>query len=56
MAKTVYENNEVEITVENFDEFEAKINVNGKNLIWISRDDAEKFRSELCEVLERYRI
>jgi hypothetical protein len=56
MAKTVYSNNDVEITIESFDEFEAKVNVNGENLIWISTEDETDFRNELRALLDRYRI
>lgn len=56
MAKTVYSNNDVEITIESFDESEAKVNVNGENLIWISREDENEFRCELRALLDKYRI
>jgi hypothetical protein len=56
MALTIYENNDVEITSERQDEHECKINVNGQNLIWISREDEMEFKRELSELLDRYRI
>jgi hypothetical protein len=56
MAKTIYQNNDVEITMETFDEYETKINVNGKNLIWISKDEESNFKKDLADVLDKYRI
>ena len=56
MGKTLYENNDVEITLQPVDEFEAKVNVNGKNLIWISVTEAESFQRELADLLDKYRI
>lgn len=52
----IYENNDVEITSEKQDEFETKINVNGKNLIWISLSELENFKKELTELIDKYRI
>jgi len=54
--KTVYHNNDVEITSERQDQYETKINVNGKNLIWISNDEEVEFIRELSNLLDRYRI
>lgn len=56
MPRIIYENNSVQITSERQDEFEAKINVNGQNLIWISRENETEFQEELSELLDRYRI
>lgn len=56
MARTIYENNDVEITSETVDEYEAKINCNGENLIWISAETEPDFRRELKELLDKYRI
>jgi hypothetical protein len=56
MAHTIYANNDVEITVERVDAWEGKVNVNGKNLIWISITEAEKFQTELTNLLDKYRI
>lgn len=53
---TVYSNNSVEITSEVVDVHEVKINVNGANLMWISAEDAEKFKEELTDLLNKYRI
>jgi hypothetical protein len=38
------------------DEAEAKVNINGENLIWISRSEKEQFVKELTELLDKYRI
>lgn len=56
MEKTLYENNDVEITLQQVDKFEAKVNVNGQNLIWISITEAEAFQRELADLLDKYRI
>ena len=56
MARTIYSNNSVEITVEIVDSHEAKVNVNGENLIWISRDQLEDFEHALTNLLDNYRI
>lgn len=56
MAKTVFYNNDVEITIERVDEHESKVNVNGENLIWISSENENEFKNELSELLNRYRI
>lgn len=53
---TIYHNNDVEITIETVDIKESKINVNGSNLIWISRDDQDAFKNELTNLLDKYRI
>ena len=54
--KTIYQNNSVEIQLEVVDEYESKVNVNGKNLIWICNEDADSFIDELSAVLKHYRI
>ena len=56
MTKTVYFNNDVEITIEQVDAAESKVNVNGENLIWISSEDESEFKKELSNLLDRYRI
>jgi hypothetical protein len=56
MSNTIYQNNDVEITVERVDFHESKINVNGHNLIWISAIEQEDFRHELSALLDKYRI
>jgi len=56
MGKTIYENNDVEILSERQDEYEAKININGQNLIWISLSEEENFKRELTDLLDKYRI
>jgi len=53
---SIYQNNEVEITYEIMPPMEAKINVNGENLIWISIVDIDEFKNDLSEVLDKYRI
>lgn len=53
---TVYENNEVEITIDRVDNYESTVNVNGENLIWISSQDADNFKWELRELLDSYKI
>lgn len=56
MARTIYQNNEVCIAIERVDEYEAKVNCNGENLIWISISEQDGFEKELNELLDRYRI
>ncbi len=56
MSNTIYHNNDVEITIERVDFAEAKINVNGQNLMWISVSEQEDFRHELSALLDKYRI
>jgi len=59
MAKTIYENNDVEIILNNTDEWESEVNVktSGKgNLIVISAMEKNEFIQELRELLDRYRI
>lgn len=53
---TIYENNDVLIETERVNELECKVQVNGKNLIWISREDEPEFREQLSELLDRFRI
>lgn len=53
---TIFENNDVEITSERVDRYETKINVNGKNMIWISAAQEEEFERELTAVLQKYMI
>jgi len=52
----VYQNNSVEIEIENVDTYESKVNCNGENLIWISNDERDKFIEELTALLDKYRI
>lgn len=54
--ETIYENNEVSIKIEQVDKYECKVNVNDKNLIWISIEDVSEFKNELCSVLDKFRI
>lgn len=56
MARSIYSNNDVNIEMEFVDGCEAKINCNGKNLIWISAEDSEAFKRELAELMDKYRI
>lgn len=56
MGLTIYENNDVEITSKDANKDECKIDVNGKNLIWISKTEESDFKRELNDVLDRYRI
>ena len=56
MARTIYQNNDVLIELERVGEYELKVNCNGENLIWISKDDESKFQKELNELLDKYRI
>lgn len=43
MARTIYENIGVEFVLEEIDEYEAKIKVNDKTLIYISREQEAEF-------------
>ena len=52
----IYINNEVQIEIVRVDSDESKVNVNGKNLIWISSQDGDKFEKELKELLDKYSI
>lgn len=52
----IYQNNDVEITLEAEPPYEYKVNVNGENLIWISSDTADEFKKDLSELLDRHRI
>lgn len=56
MEETIYQNNDVTITAKVVDTFESKININGDNLIWISRQEQSNFKKELTELLDKYRI
>lgn len=56
MAKTIYQNNSVEITIDRQNSLESEVNVNGQNLIWISNSEEEEFIKELNSVLDKYRI
>lgn len=56
MEDIIYQNNDVTITAKAVDTFESKINVNGENLIWISRQEQSNFKKELSELLDKYRI
>lgn len=56
MEDIIYQNNDVTITAKAVDTFESKINVNGENLIWISRQEQSNFKKELSELLDNYRI
>lgn len=56
MEDTIYQNNEVKITYEVVDTHEAKINVNGENLIWISRETKDEFVEQLKNLLDNFRI
>lgn len=56
MARSIYNNNEVNITIDRVDDYEAKVDVNGKNLIWISREQQEEFEKALTDLLDKYRI
>lgn len=56
MEDIIYQNNDVTITAKVVDTFESKINVNGENLIWISRQEQSSFKKELSELLDNYRI
>ncbi len=52
----IYQNNDVTITTEVVDTHESKVNINGENLMWISRSEESEFKRELSELLDRYRI
>lgn len=56
MAGTIYQNNDVVIILEPVDSHEAKVNINGKNLMWISLQEADEFKRELSALLDKYRI
>lgn len=53
---TIYQNNDVEITIDSVDEHEANVNINGETLIWISRAEQDDFKKALRELLDKYRI
>lgn len=57
-ATTIYANNDVAIEIERVanDSCEAKVNVNGENLIWISLEEKDEFVKELNDLLNKYRI
>lgn len=54
--ETIYSNNEVKITIENVDEHEAMVNINGENLIFISLSEKENFIKGIQDLLDKYRI
>jgi len=54
--KVIYENNKVSIEIEVLDEYEYKVNCNGKNLIVIEAEKAKQFEHELSDLLDKYRI
>ena len=56
MARTIYENIGVEFVLEEIDEYEAKIKVNDKTLIYISREQEAEFEEELKKLFDKYRI
>ena len=56
MARTIYENIGVEFVLEEVDEYEAKIKVNDKTLIYISREQETEFEEELKKLFDKYRI
>lgn len=56
MARTIYENIGVEFVLEEIDEYEAKIKVNDKTLIYISRGQEAEFEEELKKLFDKYRI
>ena len=56
MARTIYENVGVEFVLEEIDEYEAKIKVNDKTLIYISREQEAEFEEELKKLFDKYRI
>jgi len=51
----IYKNNSVEITSETH-EFDTKILVNEKNLIWVSTEQLDDFKKEISELLNKYKI
>lgn len=55
MARTIYENIGVEFVLEEIDEYEAKIKVNDKTLIYISREQEAEFEEELKKLFDKYR-
>lgn len=56
MAKTIYSNNGVEITLEFDPPYEYKVKVNNSTLITISSDSEEEFTEGLRELLDQHRI
>ena len=56
MARTIYENIGVEFVLEEIDEYEAKIKVNDKTLIYISREQEAECEEELKKLFDKYRI
>lgn len=54
--RTIYHNNEVEITAEYCCEFETLIKCNSKPLIVIEANKEYVFAKELEEVLDKYKI
>ena len=56
MARTIYENIGVEFVLEEIDEYEAKIKVNDKTLIYITREQEAEFEEELKKLFDKYRI
>lgn len=52
----IYQNNDITIDVVIIDEYEAKVNINGQNLIYISRSEIEEFKEKLSELLDNHRI
>ncbi len=56
MTRTIYHNNDVEITLNIIDKFESKVDVNGQNLIWISNLQADEFKRKLSTLLDEFRI
>lgn len=56
MARTIYENIGVEFVLEEVDKYEAKIKVNDKTLIYISREQEAEFEEELKKLFDKYRI
>ena len=56
MARTIYENIGVEFVLEDIEEYEAKIKVNDKTLIYISREQEAEFEEELKKLFDKYRI
>lgn len=56
METTIYQNNEVTITLEKVDFVEYKVNINGQNLIWISGETKERFIEDLKNLLDEHRI
>lgn len=50
----IYENNGVKVTMYSYDDCLAERMFNGKNLIWISRNDVEDFAKEFVELMNKY--